>query len=166
MQPTVTSGSPYVVPAGYHKIVKWSVQDGVWGNQRLGFKVFRPVGPAFTYRVVAHAGPHRLHKSSLSVPRIDTFRANIKVRPGDLIGVHTVTEHFKCDFLAQDTDYTRLGDLADGATGGPFGPDPGYRLNISAKVITGQRAAALKRCERKRGGARQKCLKRAQLLPL
>ena len=168
VQPTVTSGTPYVVPAGYHRILNWRTKAGSYPNQSLTFKVFRPAGAAFTYKVIAHDGPRRIHENDNGGPyELNTFKVGIKVRPGDLVGLHTVTDHYKCDFLASDSDYTRRGNLADGKVGGPFGAGPGYRLNVAAKVGTGKRAAALNKCKKKQSAeARRKCKKQAKKLPV
>ena len=162
VQPTVTSGTAYAVPARYHRIVDWRTGALGYPNQSLTFKVFRPAGAAYTYKVVAHDGPRRIQEGQLN-----KFKVDIKARPGDLIGLHTVTDRYKCDFLAQETEYTRSGNLADGKIGGPFSASSGYRLNVAAKVGTGKRATALNKCKKKHSAeARKKCKKRAQKQPV
>jgi hypothetical protein len=80
-----------------------------------------------------------------------------------------------CNAVAgSDPAYTLAGDLQDGQQGGPFFPLNNRRLNVKAEVaptLTGQRAAALKRCKKrahKKHWSHQrlrKCKKKAQLLP-
>jgi hypothetical protein len=172
IQPTVTSGTTYVVPSGFSRITSWSTNATSGGGQNLTFKVFRPVS-GLSYMAVAHDGPHPLTASS-----VNTFPVNITVQPGDLIGFHTPSPSSltACDYqLGGDADYTFVGDLADGGAPGTFFSDPGYRLNLAAEVgnppvlptATGQQAAALKKCKKKHSRKkRRKCRKKAKLLPV
>src|SRR5262245_20879220 len=58
LQPSVTSGNTYVVPASVPKwtISSWSHNAGTEAGQSIAFKVFRQTS-GFTYRVVGHDGP-------------------------------------------------------------------------------------------------------------
>ena len=44
MQPTVTSGNTYVVPAGGVAITSWSTNAAAGAGQQLKMKVFRKIG--------------------------------------------------------------------------------------------------------------------------
>ena len=165
VEPAVSSGVvPYVVPNGYGTITSWSTRAfGSPGD--LGLKVFRPTSTALTYSAVAHDGPH-----TLSSPGVNTFPVNIRVQPGDLIGLHVGDLGATCsEIIGSDPDYHFPDDLLDGQQGGPFTAINDRRLDITAEVaptVTGQRAAALKKCKKRHSKrARRKCRRKANLLP-
>jgi hypothetical protein len=131
LQPTVTSGNSYVVPAS-GTITSWSNKTAVDPGQQLTFKVYRPNGGSI-YTVVGHDGPRLLTSST-----VNTFSTSIPVVAGDIIGLHhgdTVTES-TCNFAATDTFFERDGNLADGQFGDFHDYGPGvccyYRLNLTA----------------------------------
>ncbi len=110
----VASGNPYVVP-GNGTITSWTVQAG--GDPgRLTMKIFRKLADPATYQVVGSTGPQMLTPGGTAG---NTFRANVRVRQGDLLGLHTVT-FTPCQFKNPGSRLaTFSGDLADGASG-PF----------------------------------------------
>ena len=169
VQPTVASGTPYVVPSGGTTITSWSTHADSTVGAMFTFKVFRPAGGS-NFTVVAHDGPHPIAPSTTN-----TFPVNIAVQPGDLIGYQNLTSSSPCAWeVGSDLLLYLGGGLADGATGGPFNTTSGWRLNLTAEVSvstspTGQRAAALKKCKKKfrhNAKKRKKCRKRAKLLPV
>lgn len=173
VQPTVSSGTPYAVPSGGATITSWSIHADSTAGVMLTFKVFRPAGGS-NFMVVARDGPHPIAPSTT-----DTFPVDIAVQPGDLIGYHNVTSGSPCAFSGGGDPLLYLGgDIADGATGGPFNNSSGWRLNLTAEVMgptmipTGQRAAALKICKKRAKKHNwphkrlRKCKRKARLLPL
>jgi hypothetical protein len=136
LQPNVTSGNSYVVPAippaTALVVSSWSHLARPDAGQSLTMKVFRPLG-GDTYQVVGHDGPRALNGGVLN-----TFTGiEIPVRPGDLIGnsIPASGNSPGCLFFT-DTGLTlgRPGNLADGGSG-TFGPfDFPYRLNTQATV--------------------------------
>jgi hypothetical protein len=133
LQPTVTSGNGYVVPAlpGVNSLVisSWSTNASVGTGQVLTFKVFRPVSGT-TYSVVAHDGPRQISPST-----VNTFPGlSISVRPGDVIGFQHSGVPTACIFEAGAGEFhlERVGDLADGQAGA-FGSD-NQRVNATAIV--------------------------------
>ncbi len=129
LQPSVTSGNTYVVPAD-GAVTSWSHAAGTALGQMLTMKVFRHVaGP--TYMAVGHDGPRALTPSS-----VNTFSGiSIPVMAGDVLGLHTDTDNVRCAFDAPGESWLlRVGDLGDGESG-DFGVIlSDTRLNISAVV--------------------------------
>ncbi|MFN2612677.1 MAG: hypothetical protein ABR536_04825 [Solirubrobacterales bacterium] len=132
-QPTVTSGSAYVVPqvppASSLVISSWSHNAANTAGP-LTFKIFRPI-TGLTYTVVGHDGPRPLVPSSLN-----TFPVNIPAKPGDVIGINSaVPATTACTFSAPGESFLlRSGNLADGESGA-FSPGPADRgVNVSAVV--------------------------------
>jgi hypothetical protein len=82
IQPTVTSGNSYVMPAA-GRISSWSTRAAANAGQTMSLQILRPLGGA-VYRLVAHDGPRPLTQSSLN-----TFTASLAVRAGDVLGVDT-----------------------------------------------------------------------------
>ena len=182
LTPTVTSGNSYVIPAlaaPYGMTVtSWSTNAAAGAGQMLTFKVFRKIGDPATYRVVGHDGPRPLTPSV-----VNTFPTSIAVQAGDVIGLNdenAIAVHNACDFVAPgEVSFYFAGSIADGSSRA-FHEFDGYLHNISAEVsangppasgLTGQRAAALKKCKKKHKknhNARQfrKCKKKANLLPV
>jgi len=134
VQPTVTSGNSYVVPAipgaSALMISSWSHNATVGAGQMLTMKAFRPLGGA-AYMVVGHDGPRLLTPSALN-----TFPVSIPVKPGDVLGLHTpqLTPGTACIYVVggAETHPIRNGNLADGGSG-DFTP-ASNRLNITAVV--------------------------------
>jgi hypothetical protein len=135
VQTTVAAGTDYVVPPFGTTVVSWRTNAGTDSGpagQLYEFKVFRQTGPS-SYTVVGHDGPHVLQDGVLN-----TFAANIAVRPGDRIGLRWDNGGFAtaCEFVAENADdyFERPGDLADGASGDFNSHGGQYRLNVTAEV--------------------------------
>ncbi len=138
IQPTVSSGTPYVVPAQGAVISSWSTKAAADANQHLSFKVWRKVGDPATYQVVGVDGPRTLAPSALN-----TFPVNIAVQPGDLIGFHkplpTTDGNSAClfdapgNFVVEPTNYgnATVGQSVSFDTANPI---PDVKLNLSAVV--------------------------------
>jgi hypothetical protein len=134
LQPTVTSGNSYVVPAGpitSWTITSWSTSAGANGNQFFAMKAYRKVFDPAIFMAVGHEGPHQLAPDVLN-----TFSANLVVKPGDVLGLSRGPANSNCAFSAPgDTALqSAFTDLSDGQ-GAAFNPVPDSRVNISA-VIT------------------------------
>jgi hypothetical protein len=132
VQPTVTSGNSYVVPAGGGLITQWSTRTGGDLNRSLEMKVFRRIGDPAKYQVVGHDGPHVLNPGM-----VNSFPVTIPVHPGDVLGLNTIDAtdfNSSCAFeVPGETPFYRVGDLADGDSG-DFTADVDLRLNITAVV--------------------------------
>jgi hypothetical protein len=173
VQPTVSSGAPYVVPATGVRITSWSTQANDQPNQNVKMKVYRPV-MGLSYLVVGHDGPF-----TLTPNEVNTFATDLPVQPGDLLGVAVAagSPNVSCLFEVPGNPFLENpSDTADGSSV-TFTPDTGLRVNISAQVelqtstgstgSTGQRTAALKKCKHKHSKLkRKKCRKRANQLPV
>jgi hypothetical protein len=154
VQPTVTSGNPYVVP-GTGTITSWTTFGGANPADQLKMKVFRAVpGQAGFYQVVGHDGPRTITPGGTTG---NTFPANIAVKPGDLLGFHTVTSGNKCAFQSPgDTYYAFSGDIPDGQSNGPFFAQADFRLDIEATFApTNSFSLGATTRNKKKGTARQ-----------
>jgi hypothetical protein len=136
IQPAVTSGNSYVVPATggvtSWTVTSWSHNAAAGAGQRLALKVFRKVADPTTYQVVGHDGPR-----SISPATVNTFTGlSLPVKPGDVLGLQDYDVPNACFFAVPgETHLEREGDLADGQSGEFIYPfPPGHRLNISAVV--------------------------------
>jgi hypothetical protein len=134
VQPTVTSGSTYVVPAGGVAITSWSTNAAAGNGQTLAMKVFRKVGQPLTYKAVGHDGPRALAPS-----KVNTFAVNIPVQPGDVLGVNdenATAVNNACFFSAPGDLIPELfGNLADGQSGDfSAASDTDARTNVTAVV--------------------------------
>jgi hypothetical protein len=131
LQPTVTAGTTYVVPAGGTLITSWSTNAAAGVGQTLEMKVFRQVAAPVTYRVIGHDGPHTLTPGT-----VNTFPTNVPVQPGDVLGLQTASSAMTACLSSalDDSDFARSGDLADGASG-DFIPNSDFgRVNVTASV--------------------------------
>jgi hypothetical protein len=132
LQPPVTAGNTYVVPAGGDMITSWSTNAIAGLGQMLEMKVYRKVSDPMTYKVVGHDGPHPLIPSKLN-----TFAVSIAVQPGDVLGLNSANAGSVsngCVFTAPGQPYDYFfGDLGDG-TSGAFTSGSNARLNITAVV--------------------------------
>ena len=130
IQPAVTSGTPYVVPAGGEKITSWSTFSGASSGSAT-LKVFRLISGT-TYQQVGHDGP-----KGLTANVSQTFQSNVAVQPGDVLGISNApSTTMQCTFPAPGETNTRLriGNLQDGQSG-TFDPLNGpRRVNLSAEV--------------------------------
>jgi hypothetical protein len=121
-QPSVSSGTPYVVPST-GGVTMWTVTS--WDTRASGpaqatMKFFRKTSDPAGYTVVAHSGPQPLVSGG---PEANTFPADIGVRSGDVLGLFTVTTD-SC--LATSTDSF----LFTGA-GGPSGLQDGQSADFT-----------------------------------
>ncbi|MGA9634567.1 MAG: hypothetical protein WBQ41_04925 [Solirubrobacterales bacterium] len=139
VQPTVTSGNSYVVPST-GGVVSWTVKSwttyGGAAGGPMTMKIWRKVADPATYRAVGHAGPESVTPGGTAG---NTFPANLAVKAGDLLGLHTPGPgNTDCTFTASGDRYGfYTGDLADGASGVFFfNPPPvDMRLNIEALLV-------------------------------
>jgi hypothetical protein len=131
VQPTVTSGNPYVVP-GAGTITSWSHNARSGANQTLTMKVFRKLADPSTYIAVGHDGPRPLAAGTLN-----TFPASIPVKPGDVLGLNRASPNITACFILVpgETYLFSPGNLADGAPPVPFSSASNQRPNISAEFV-------------------------------
>ena len=181
VQTGVQAAPDYAVPAGYGVITSWSTQ--ATGTGKL--IVMRPGTASNQFSFVGKSQTEILDGT------LATFPVRIAVQPGDRIGMRMDTSGAGCLFAGAPGDMFRFGytpsDPVDGSSqlldllGGS------RRISVSAKIepdcdgdglgdetqdtntstcVTGQRAAALKKCKKKHSKkARKKCRKKAALLP-
>jgi hypothetical protein len=133
LQPTVTSGNTYVVPAlppaSALVITSWSTQANAGGGM-LAMKVYRPLGGTM-YMAVGHDGPRPLTGGALN-----TFPASVAVKAGDVLGnsVPPAAGAPGCGFdVFGETFLFGIGNLPDGASG-DFESTTNARINVSAVV--------------------------------
>jgi hypothetical protein len=125
-QLTVTSGTSYVVPET-GSLTSWSTVANAMAGMSMSMKVFRPAGGT-NYTVVGHAGSENLDQGHLN-----TFPASVPVKPGDLLGLHSVTNGVGCVLAGAGDSYLNgFGDAADGSEVNFPITYPDNRLNISA----------------------------------
>jgi hypothetical protein len=123
------SGNPYVVP-GAGTISSWTV-EGAGDRGTLSIKIFRKIADPARFQVVGHAGPQTRTPGGTAA---NTFPANIRVRPGDLLGLHTETAT-PCVFKDPDGLPALLsGDLADGEAAA-FTPEAEFDLDVQAVFV-------------------------------
>jgi hypothetical protein len=131
VQPSVTSGTSYLVPTA-GRIVSWSTASNGTGGQQLALMILRPVG-GNTYLAVSHDGP-RFPTPSVT----NTFQTNLPVQAGDILGLDSSNTNFPtaCGFqVTGETGEKATGSVTppgDGQTG-TFVPNPGNRINLSAQ---------------------------------
>jgi hypothetical protein len=124
-----SSGNPYVVP-GAGTITSWTVAPAA-DRGTLSIKLFRKLADPARFQVVGHAGP-QMRTPGGTAP--NTFPANIQVRPGDLLGLHTVNAT-PCAFKDPGGLPAVLsGDLADGEAAA-FTPQAEFDLDIQAVFV-------------------------------
>jgi hypothetical protein len=126
VQPTVTDGSSYVMPAN-GTITSWSTTTSADGGGQLKLKVYRHVSGT-TYMAVAQDVPR-----DLALNTINTFSTSLSVKTGDLLGLNSFTGTPDCAFLVTGETYLRVpGDLADGQSADFIDSTVDRRLNVSA----------------------------------
>jgi hypothetical protein len=164
-----TGGPPtYIIPID-GTITSFSAGGAVGGQTKL--LVLQPVSGS-TYNVVAKSD-----FGTFTTTGLQTFPTQIPVHAGQVIGQYGVV----CAFAGVPGDgfgYFNGSEPALGANQAFSSPSgPAARINISATVgtgtpatasgPTGQRAKALKKCEKKKSKkARKKCRKKARKLPV
>jgi hypothetical protein len=135
LQPTVISGTPYVVPAGGVRVVSWSTNALTGSGQVWKMKLYRLVSLT-TYKVVGVDGP-----VTLTPGVVNTFPTNIPAQPGDLLGLTNVNgASSDCVFAAPGENYA-WSPGTDTPLGGnaTFSALTNFRLNISA--VIGEKAS-------------------------
>ena len=131
LQPTVTSGNSYVIPYP-GTITSWATRANSTAGLQMTLKIFRAVS-GLTYQVVGHAGPQTLQPS-----QVNSFPANLAVKPGDVLGVNVPTAGTACLFpVTNDTYLYRYGfpvpsGLGDGESGAFSQSSASSRVNVSA----------------------------------
>jgi predicted lipoprotein with Yx(FWY)xxD motif len=145
LQPSVSSGLAYVVPANGETITSWSTTASSGSGQEMTMKVFREKS-AGTYEVVGHDGPESLTPGSTGTSTtgvVSTFPASIPVQPGDVIGLfsnNANSVNSACMFPVGGSSYLHSGSstgLSD-TESTAFSSAPGYRLNVRATVQLAQ----------------------------
>jgi hypothetical protein len=133
VQPSVTSGSSYVVPATggitAWTLTSWSHNAAADVGQELTMKVFRKVADPMTYTVVGHDGPRPLTPST-----VNTFQTSLPVKAGDVLGNNSKSPADNASYFPApgESFIVIQPGLADGQTGTfALSADP-LRLNISA----------------------------------
>jgi hypothetical protein len=130
VQPTVTSGNSYVIPAN-GTITQWSTQvSNAPAMQAVSLKVFRRVTTT-TFTTISRQPFQPLISGNLN-----SFPVNIPVTAGDLLGINDGAADGACVFTvaAPNTQYEAASDLQVGQTG-PFAiPGGSLRINITAVV--------------------------------
>jgi hypothetical protein len=127
LQPTVTSGNSYVMPAT-GTIVSWSTKADA-GSAPLTMKVFRKVADPARYQVVGH------DESGTLATGVNGRTANLAVRAGDVLGIHRPAATSSCVFSAPGETYLyREVDLADGASV-DFLSSTDFRPNLTAVLV-------------------------------
>jgi hypothetical protein len=128
-QATVNSGNSYVVP-GTGRIISWSNISSSTATQTMSFKIWRQIA-GLEYQVVGHDGPRMLTPSALN-----TFPADIPVKPGDILGLHTVTTDDGCLFdVPSGSVLDAFGDAPDGGSTTFIELGTTYRLNVTAVFV-------------------------------
>jgi hypothetical protein len=132
VQPSVTSGNSYVVPAT-GGITTWTLTS--WSHtaatdlvQQLTMKVFRKVGDPLDYTVVGHDGPR-----DLAPGVVNTFQTNLQVKAGDVLGNNSKSPGDNASYFpVPGESFLNRDGLADGQSGTFTLNTDGQRLNISA----------------------------------
>jgi hypothetical protein len=172
LQTSVSSGNSYTVAAA-GVITSWSFHNGIDVLPDLKLKVARPQsGGGYLFVGEAAAGTQNLHA-------LNTYPANIAVQAGDIIGIFVGSPFGHCGTFSPGDTFDQFS--GDPPLNTPVSPDTSgslVRFPVSATVTTpdtvpappgntGQRAAALKKCKKKRSAkARKRCRKKAKLLPV
>lgn len=117
VQPTVTSGTSYVVPSPAG-VTNWTVRS--WGTLanaagQVKMKMYRPLGPGVFTAVAQDV------TRTLTANILQTFPVSLEVRSGDVLGLNAVTD-YPCSFVLAGDSYLRTGtgvisDLTNGQTG-------------------------------------------------
>jgi hypothetical protein len=138
--PALYTDTNYVVPPGGGTITSFSFQSAaVSFGQQLDFVVLRPAGVNI-YTVVGKTGVVTLQGTGL-----ETFRAKIRVRGGDILGLWVpdepvVDEFLGCALPGSDVFIQSivLSDPSVGDTIGIFQETLGPDLNESANLVPSQ----------------------------
>jgi hypothetical protein len=161
LQTGSSGGGGFVIPFN-GVITSWTFQEGALTVNGLKLKVGHQAGSQFVIDAESPAGTQTPNAAT-------PYPVNIPVQAGQYIGI-SQTGGGSCVGAAPGYTITGFtGDVPPGSTATPLGNAPGYRLPVQATVlqVTGQRAAALKKCKKKHSNrARKRCRKKAKKLPL
>jgi len=127
LQPTITTGTSYVVPAP-GVITSWSHSARDELNQEVTMKLWRLVS-GNTYRAIGHDGPR-----PLTAGVVNTFSGiSIPVQAGEVLGLNvSAGAYTACHFPAPgDTVLQSAMNAADGQEA-TFAAVSGFRANVSA----------------------------------
>jgi len=154
VQFSLSSGTSYVVPeAG--SITSWATKGNLDSGQQLTLKVFRKLAGPNTYQVVGHEGPRAIVPNTTAG---NAFFANIPVKPGDILGVHSNSPFAPCAFAVPAADQIALAaasNIPDGGTGALI-PSPGNtRINLTA-VLQPSNTFTLGNAQLNKRGARRR----------
>lgn len=114
-------------------LTSWSTNAAANPGQQVTFKLFRQVAPG-SFVVLAH------DTRSLAPGVVNTFKALIPVKPGDIIGLNSgnaATVPNACEFPAEESDsiFFFNGDAGDGANISTHVDDDQFRVNVSATTV-------------------------------
>lgn len=140
-QPRTAAASPvYAVPAGnWRRLVAWRIRGGAQHKGHAGLRIFQPTATLGRYRMVNQAAEEAVH-----VKRASTFRTNISVKRGDLLGLRTgavpgdIALYYESTEIEDEVE-SALGDPKIGESVGPGGTYPSviYQsllVNVSATL--------------------------------
>ncbi len=130
LDPAVTSGRKYVIPAGYGTLTSWSTRANSNSGQTLELNVYRRVSGS-TFQVVGQSGPF-----PLTANKVNTFHTNLPVSPGDIIGLGSPAPSGEtaCSWkVTSGGDLELQQNLAD-LQSGTFTSYSGYRDNVTAVI--------------------------------
>ncbi len=130
----LAAGSPsYAVPAGnWRRLVAWRIRGGAEQEGHAGLRIFRPTATPDRYRMVNQAA-----EQPVPVKRASTFRTNLSVKRGDLLGLRTgavagdIALYYESTELEDEVE-SALGDPKVGETVGAGGtyPSVSYQLSL------------------------------------
>ncbi len=134
VQPSVTSGNSYAVPAS-GTITSWSTLSGTpgLGDASMQLKIFRPTGIANTFTIVGQDGPRAITANALNAFPLAT---PIQVQAGDLVGLHSTSGDPNCGFVVAGDSYLDTVANVDTPLGGSVTMDDdtqNRRLNVTAE---------------------------------
>jgi len=134
VQPTVTSGTSYVVPStggvNAWTVTSWATLPS--GPGQVKMKMYRTLGPGVFTAVAQDV------TRTLTANVLNTFQVNLAVRSGDVLGLNAITT-YPCGSVITGDSYLRTAtglasDLANGATGTFPEAVANRRLDITAEV--------------------------------
>jgi hypothetical protein len=93
VQNSVTSGTPYAVPAGNWVVTSWSTYAGAGPPGSLQLEMWRPTGTANDYMLV---GISPVGTTTTSGTNTFSLAAPLAVQGGDLLGLRNLTFGYAC----------------------------------------------------------------------
>lgn len=130
LDPAVSSGRKYIVPAGDGALTSWSTRANSNTGQMLQLNVYRRVSGA-AFQLVGHSGPF-----TLTPNKVNTFHTDLPVTPGDVIGLGSPAPSVEtaCAWhVATGSDYELQQNLTDYQYG-TFTTHAQLRDNVTAVV--------------------------------